>query len=152
DPKRQQNTSIFVRTLKHDARQLREAILTLDEDILNPEFTVKLLDNLPEPDEVAAISAWLEEKPTNQLEKMSPADQFFYEIGRIPQLRTRLECFFLKQSFASKVGEIQPQLLRVKQATTCMKQNGDNFNKLCEIILAVGNFLNSGTNNGNANG
>lgn len=150
--KRQQNTSIFVKTLKTDVPRLREAILMLDEEVLNPEFTVKMLDNLPEPEEVAAIKAWLEEKPENRLEKMMPADQFFHAIGSIPQLRARLECFHFKQSFASKVSEIKPQLLLVKEATTSMKQNADNFNKLLELVLAVGNFLNSGTNNGNANG
>lgn len=33
-----------------------------------------------------------------------------------------------------------------------MKNNNENFLKLCEIILAIGNFLNSGTRNGNTNG
>lgn len=57
DPKRLQNTSIFLTSQKIDVVALREAILTLDEDKLTPEFTMKLLDNLPEPDELAAIQA-----------------------------------------------------------------------------------------------
>jgi len=152
EPKRQQNTSIYVKTLKYDANKLREAILTMDEDILNAEFTVKLIDNLPEPEEVAAIKAWLEEKPENKLEKMSPADQFFYTLGSVPALRVRLDCFSFRQTFSVKAAEIKKQILLVKSATTSMKSNGDNFNKLLEVILAVGNFLNSGTNNGNVQG
>jgi len=130
---------------------LREASLTQDEDKLTPEFTVKLLDNLPEADERAAIQAWLESNG-DRLEKMTNADQYFHNIGKITQLRPRLECFNFKLTFASKVNEIKPALLRVKQATTSMKANSDNFLKVCEVVLAVGNFLNSGTNNGNANG
>jgi len=151
DPKRLQNTSIFLQSQKIDVPALREAILTLDEDKLTPEFTIKLLDNLPEPDEITAIQGWLEANG-DRIEKMSAADQYFHKMGQIDQVRTRLECFNFKQTFASKVAEIKPALLRVKQATTSMKANSDNFLKVCEVVLAVGNFLNSGTNNGNANG
>jgi len=151
DPKRLQNTSIFLSSQKIDVPALREAILTLDEDKLTPEFTVKLLDNLPELEELAAIQAWLDANG-NRIEKMTAADQYFYNIGKVTQLRARLECFNFKQTFAVKVNEIKPALLRVKQATTSMKANSDNFLKVCEVVLAVGNFLNSGTNNGNANG
>lgn len=152
DPKRLQNTSIFVRTLKIENNALKEAILTLDEDVLTPERTLKLCDNLPEPDELAAINAWLAEKPENTLEKMNEADQFFKALGEIPQLRERLECYAFKQSFPAKVAEMKPSFLRVKQAVTCMKNNCDNFKKVCEVVLAIGNFLNSGTRNGNTSG
>lgn len=74
------------------------------------------------------MQGWLDAND-NRLEKMSAADQYFHQIGKISQLRTRLECFNFKQTFASKVAEIKPALLRVKQATTSMKANSDNFLK-----------------------
>lgn len=152
DPKRLQNTSIFVKTFKISAEDLREAVLTLDEDVLTLERTIKLMDNLPEQEEVDAIQAWLDAAPENSLDKMSPADQFFYNLSKIPQLRTRLECYNYKQSYPTKVEDVKPPLLLVKQAVACMKNNDEHFLKLCEIILAIGNFLNSGTPNGNTNG
>lgn len=35
--------------------------------------------------------------------------------GKIPQLRVRLECYNYKQSFPSKVEDVKPHLLLVKQ-------------------------------------
>jgi len=151
DPKKTQNTAIFLQSQKIDVTSLREAILTLDEDKLTPDFTIKLIDNLPDAEEIKAIQDWLDAND-NKLEGMNPADQYFHQIGKIAQVRTRLECFNFKQTFATKVEEIKPALLRVKQATTSMKANSENFLKVVEVVLAIGNFLNSGTNNGNANG
>jgi len=112
---------------------------------------LKLLDNLPEEEDVQAIKNWLNADPANnKLEKMSVVDQFFNALSNIPQVRFRLEAYNYKLTFPPKCDEVKMQLLRVKQATTCMKSNAAHFHKLMEVILALGNFLNSGTANGNA--
>jgi len=99
------------------------------------------------------IKGWLETDPVqNQLSKMSPVDQFFMGLSKIPQLRARLECLQYTLQFPIKVGEVKPALMRIRQATTTMQSNSENFLKLVEIILALGNFLNSGTPKGNAIG
>jgi len=132
--------------------ELEEAILTLNEDVLTIETVTKLLDNLPEPEEIQEIKKWLDTDPANQLTKMSPVDQFFMGLSNIPQIRARLECLQYKLQFPVKIGEVKPALLRIRQATTTMQSNAENFLKLVEIILALGNFLNSGTPKGNAIG
>lgn len=151
DPKKQQNVGIFMKTLKISHEALEEAILTLNEDILTTEMTLKLLDNLPDDEDTQAIKNWLNADPVNnKLEKMSGVDQYFYTLSKVPQVRLRLESFNYKLTFEPKCNEVRLQLLRVKQAITLMKSNAAHFHKLMEIILALGNFLNSGTANGNA--
>jgi len=125
----------------------------LNEDVLSLETVTKLVDNLPEPEDIVVIKGWLETDPVqNQLSKMSPVDQFFMGLSKIPQLRARLECLQYTLQFPIKVGEVKPALMRIRQATTTMQSNSENFLKLVEIILALGNFLNSGTPKGNAIG
>jgi len=153
DPKRLQNVGIFLKTFKIPVDKLEEAILTIDEDVLTLEVVTKLIDNLPEPEEIQAISAWLNENPeTNILTKMSPVDQFFMGLSKIPSLKFRLECLLYKFQFPKKLEEVKPALLRIKQATNTMMTSSENFFKLLEIVLAFGNFLNSGTAKGNAIG
>uniref|UniRef100_A0A6B2KZ15 FH2 domain-containing protein n=1 Tax=Arcella intermedia TaxID=1963864 RepID=A0A6B2KZ15_9EUKA len=153
DPKRLQNVGIFLKTFKIPVDKLEEAILTIDEDVLTLEVVTKLIDNLPEPEEIQAISAWLNENPeTNILTKMAPVDQFFMGLSKIPSLKFRLECLMYKLQFPKKIEEVKPALLRIKQATNTMMTSSENFFKLLEIVLAFGNFLNSGTAKGNAIG
>jgi len=63
-----------------------------------------------------------------------------------------MECLQYKLQFPVKIEELQPALLRIRAATATVANNSDNFLKLLEIVLAFGNFLNSGTSKGNAIG
>jgi len=73
-------------------------------------------------------------------------------LSKIPQLRARMECLQYKLQCPTKIEELQPALLRIRAATSTMQGNSDNFLKLLEVVLAFGNFLNSGTSKGNAIG
>jgi hypothetical protein len=149
DPKRLQNVGIFLKTFKLTNKEIREAILMFNEDILNLENTKKLRDNLPQDEEMQRIKQYIAEG--NQMDKLEAVDLFFLEVDQIPDLKARVDCLYFKLLFPSKFNELRPALLRVKKATTELKSKGQKWLKLLEIILAVGNFLNSGTAKGAAN-
>jgi len=52
DAKRLQNIGIFLQTFKLPHREIKEAILMLDDNVLTLENTQKLVANLPEAEEV----------------------------------------------------------------------------------------------------
>jgi hypothetical protein len=127
--------------------------LTLAPDVLNEEMTRKLCDNLPSDEDVKLIKDWLAENPdTNKLEDMHEVDQYFMMLDSIPQVRNRLEVWLTHLTYPEKHEKAKTELLKLKTAIYTVKENCDNFKKLVEIILAVGNFLNSGGRNGNAPG
>lgn len=153
DGKVLQNTSIFLKTLKRDNKEIREVILTLAPDVLNEEMTRKLCDNLPSDEDVNAIKGWLAENPdANKLEDMHEVDQYFMMLDGIPQVRNRLEVWLTHLTYPEKHEKAKTELLKLKTAIYTVKENCENFKRLVEIILAVGNFLNSGGRNGNAPG
>lgn len=149
DPKRLQNVGIFLKTFKLTNKEIKEAILMFNEDILNLENTKKLRDNLPQDEEMQRIKQYIADG--SPIDKLEAVDLFFSEVDQIPDLKTRVDCLYFKLLFPSKWNELRPALLRVKKATTELKSKGQNWLKLLEIILAVGNFLNSGTAKGAAN-
>jgi len=110
------------------------------------------MDNLPDDEEIDKINGWLKESEDNALDKMERVDQFFYIISTIPKFRDRMETFLIISNFPSKYEDITNQLTLLKHATTDIRIRNKNFNKLLEIVWAFGNFLNSGTNRGNAPG
>ena len=58
DGKAQQNTAIFLKTLKKTNNEVREIILTLSHDVLTEEMTRKLIDNWPSDEDTGAIRVW----------------------------------------------------------------------------------------------
>eukprot|EP01122_Echinamoeba_exundans_P009101 TRINITY_DN313_c0_g1_i1.p1 TRINITY_DN313_c0_g1~~TRINITY_DN313_c0_g1_i1.p1 ORF type:complete len:586 (-),score=237.19 TRINITY_DN313_c0_g1_i1:161-1870(-) len=150
DPKRLQNVGIFLQTFKMSHAEIKEAILMLDDNILTLENTQRLVGNLPEAEELAGIKNYIANGGAP--EKLENVDKFFYELSTVPQLGARLECLLFKLNFPVKMNELKPALLRIKKANQCMTKQVDNFHKLLEIVLAVGNFLNHGTSRGGASG
>jgi hypothetical protein len=140
DPRRLQNVGIFLQTFKSSHSEIKDAILMLDEGVLTVEAAQKLADNLPTAEEITNIKAYLD--GGGSPEKMENVDRFFLELSTIPQVTARLTCLLFKLNFPLKMAELKPALLRVKKANTELSTKKENFHKLLEIVLAIGNFLN----------
>jgi len=156
DAKKSQNLNILLtsRFAKLTFIDIRNAILTLDETILTPEVTKQLGVYTPTDDELTTITEFLttnDAKPEEDRLPLAKAEQYLYEVSKIPNLDLRFQALNAKLTFYPKLGEIKPDILNVKVATTELKNN-DKIVKLLEIILYIGNFLNSGTFRGNIDG
>eukprot|EP01130_Rhizamoeba_saxonica_P011440 TRINITY_DN4757_c0_g1_i4.p1 TRINITY_DN4757_c0_g1~~TRINITY_DN4757_c0_g1_i4.p1 ORF type:complete len:945 (-),score=347.73 TRINITY_DN4757_c0_g1_i4:302-3136(-) len=151
DPKRNQNTGIYLQTFKKTNQEIFDAIMILDKEVLHGETIILLLDNIPTSEEIATITGWCE-VPDNDPEMLGKVDQFFLCMADIPKLSVRLETFNFTESFAEKLEEINASLLKVQRATQELFDVKDAIIRILETTLAVGNFLNSGTSRGNAQG
>lgn len=86
--RRSQNVAIFLSTLKLSPVQIKEAILKLDEKVLDFENTPRLLDCCPNPEEVhcffcldrkiAAINQYVE--TAGSTEQLADVEKFFLEV------------------------------------------------------------------------
>ncbi|XP_049852054.1 uncharacterized protein LOC126329069 [Schistocerca gregaria] len=149
EPRRLQNVSIFLQTFKLSNEDIRNAILMLDEDILNAETAQKLYNNLPLESEVSAIQSYLESEE-GSLDAMEVVDRFFYEMSTISQVQARLECHLFRLNFSARKDELELSIMRVKKANAAMSAGRAPFDEFLRLVLAVGNFLNYGTSYGNA--
>eukprot|EP01129_Flabellula_baltica_P010174 TRINITY_DN426_c0_g1_i1.p1 TRINITY_DN426_c0_g1~~TRINITY_DN426_c0_g1_i1.p1 ORF type:complete len:1979 (+),score=647.08 TRINITY_DN426_c0_g1_i1:38-5974(+) len=152
DPKKLQNCGIFLAGLKREPEEIVDSIYLLDEDVLDGEIMHRLIENLPEPGDIAAIKDWLNASEENKPEKLENVDKYFLIISEIEQLEIRLSTFLYVVTFQSKIEEINEPLLTYMNVVDDFKVHSQKFNKLIEIVLAVGNFLNSGTSRGNCPG
>ena len=150
DAKRLQNIGIFVQTFKHTFRDMAEAILMVNDEIVNSEMAVKLMDNAPLPDEITQIIGFI--NSGNGVDKLQNVDKFFYQLSFVPHLVPRLQCIAFKLNFESKATELKVSALRVKKANKELEKAGATMKLLLEYVLAVGNFFNNGTARGNAGG
>ena len=71
------------------------------------------------------------------------------QIMHIPNLSERLSCVLFKRNFDTSVLQIRHHLTLMAAAAQQVCQNTD-FKLLLQFVLAVGNFMNSGTAKGAA--
>jgi hypothetical protein len=150
DSKRLQNIGIFVQTFKHTYRDMAEAILMVNEEVVNAEMATKLMDNAPLPEEITQIVGFI--NGDGSVDKLQNVDKFFYQLSFVPQLVPRLSSIAFKLNFESKATELKVAALRVKKANRELDKAAPGMKKLLEYVLALGNFLNNGTARGNAGG
>lgn len=76
---------------------------------------------------------------------------FSLQMSGVKRLMPRLQAILFKLQFEEQLNNIKPDVVSVTAACEelCKSQN---FTKLLEIILLVGNYMNAGSRNGNAFG
>lgn len=74
---------------------------------------------------------------------LGPTEQFYREILDIPRFEHRLTSWMFKLKFLTSYNAVQPDIENV--TSICKElQESEKFMKLLEVVLAIGNFLNSG--------
>ncbi len=147
--KREQNISIFLKTLKRDNDEIRDAILDMDEETLTPDILPMMIESLPTEEESTIISGWL--KTNDDVDTLAKAERFFVQIADLTNLTARLKTLQFKVTFADKVTDLRPKLMKVVSAIKDCSRSA-RFTKFIKIVLALGNFMNGRTARGGAYG
>eukprot|EP00124_Ichthyophonus_hoferi_P003560 Ihof_evm1s314 gene=Ihof_evmTU1s314 len=138
DTKKQYNIAIMLGRIKEDFQTIRLKFLAMDEESFSEQTLLNFQKYLPTPEELEALK-----NPPFPREQLSKADQFTYvlnvELKRFPQ---RLDTMLYKGSFSEKMKSIQADVESVLLASTEVKTS-KKLVKLLEIILLVGNYMNS---------
>lgn len=145
DPKRAQNTSIMLARFKMPYADLRKAIEDLDETILTVDNLTSLKQCIPTPDEIAALKE-IEDPAT-----LSAPDKYFLEVSKVHNMGPRLECMLTKNTFAKKAETINTSVSVISQAINEIK-NSKKFVRFLEVVLKIGNMINTGSARGGAYG
>ncbi|XP_023932550.1 delphilin isoform X4 [Lingula anatina] len=124
--------------MKRKAVDIRDALYSIDENILKPEVLRQLLAYAPNSDEVERYDAY-----TGSVSSLSKPDQFGYQISRVPGFQQRLQALLFKVNFAEKVEEVKESLKCMKKASQELRQS-KKLAKVLELVLAMGNHLNKG--------
>lgn len=144
---RGQNMAIAVtrfRPLTYE--QIRDAVLQVDTKTLSLETALSLSKNLPTPEEIEAVNSY--DGPVADLAK---TDQYIMVIGKIPALERRVEAFVFKHQYDALYNEMAQ---KVTSCSKVIKQIADSkaLLRVLEYVLAMGNYMNSGTKKGDAYG
>lgn len=71
---------------------------------------------------------------------------FLLQMSTVKLLRPRLNNILFKLQFEEYLNNIKPDIMNVTFACEELKKS-DNFSKILELVLLVGNYMNAGSRN-----
>ncbi|KAE8584397.1 hypothetical protein XENTR_v10020951 [Xenopus tropicalis] len=141
DSKTAQNLSIFLGSYRMSYEEIKSMILEVDEEKLSESLIQNLIKNLPEQKELSALS-----QLKSEYEDLCEPEQFGVVMSTIKMLRSRLNGILFKLTFDEHISNIKPDIIAVTLACEELKKS-ESFKKIVELVLLVGNYMNSGSRN-----
>ncbi|XP_052796473.1 protein diaphanous homolog 2-like isoform X5 [Mya arenaria] len=141
DPKAGQNLSILLGSIKVPYKELHRRIVEMDEENLTPEMVEQLLKYMPDPESLNQLAGL-----KDQYDSLSEPEQFCVVISSIKKVVQRLSAMLFKMRFAESISDIKPDLVNSREAIEEIRSSS-KFQRTLELILLIGNYLNTGSRN-----
>ncbi|TRZ00317.1 hypothetical protein DNTS_034092 [Danionella cerebrum] len=141
EPNKAKNLAITLRKGGIGTEQICSAIQRYDLDVVNSDFLDLLERFVPSDQERKQIRSF--EREGRPLLELSEEDRFIVAFSRIPRLPQRISAISFMSSFQETVHNLNPQLNALIAASISIKSS-IKLKKILEIILAFGNYMNSG--------
>ncbi|XP_030304684.1 protein diaphanous homolog 2 isoform X2 [Calypte anna] len=141
DGKTAQNLSIFLGSFRLPYEEIKNIILEVDEEKLTESLIQNLVKNLPEQKELNALAELKDE-----YNDLAEPEQFGVVMSSVKMLRSRLNGILFRLMFEEHVNNIKPDIMAVTLACEELKKS-ESFSKLLELVLFLGNYMNSGSRN-----
>uniref|UniRef100_H9GK55 Diaphanous related formin 2 n=1 Tax=Anolis carolinensis TaxID=28377 RepID=H9GK55_ANOCA len=141
DGKTAQNLSIFLGSFRMPYDEIKNIIIEVDEDKLSEALIQNLVKNLPEQKELSALA-----ELRSEYEDLCEPEQFGVVMSSVKALRPRLNGILFKLTFEEHINNIRPGIMAVTMACEELKKS-ESFSKMLELMLLIGNYMNSGSRN-----
>nr|XP_061807644.1 delphilin-like [Nerophis lumbriciformis] len=136
--KKAYNASILIAHLKLSPDELRQVLMDMITDRLEPAHIKQLLLYAPDEDEVKKYEQF-DQDPA----KLSEPDQFIFQMLMVPEYKTRLKSLHFKTTLQERTEEMKVAFDYIYKASLELKTS-KKLAKILEFVLAMGNYLNNG--------
>nr|XP_061824823.1 formin-like isoform X1 [Nerophis lumbriciformis] len=143
DGKRSQAVGILISSLHLEMKDIQQAVLTVDNSVVDLETIEALYENRATPDELDKIKIHYETSKEDEVKLLDKPEQFLYELARIPDFAGRAHCIIFQSVFLDTISSIHRKveiILNVcKELLEC-----HNVRDVMGLVLALGNYMNGG--------
>jgi hypothetical protein len=146
DPKRSLNISIQLAGIRMPFKQIKRALLQMDDETLKVDQLNILALAVPTTEEISLLRGYPGDKA-----QLATVEQYFLQVMPIPRLGARIAALVFKGTAESNLRKVTEEYELVAAAALELKGCA-RFVTVLEGILAVGNHLNGGTYRGQARG
>ncbi|MBN3297052.1 FMN2 protein, partial [Amia calva] len=142
--KRSQAVGILMSSLHLDMKDIQQAVLNLDNTVVDLETLQALYENRAQQEEMDKIEKHV--KSSKEKEHAKPLDkpeQFLFELSQIPNFSARVFCILFQSSFTECISSILRKLEIIQKVCSTL-QSSSGVMKVLGLVLAFGNFMNGG--------
>ncbi|XP_023120801.2 formin-2-like isoform X3 [Amphiprion ocellaris] len=142
--KRSQAVGILMSSLHLDMKDIQNAVLNLDNTIVDLETLQALYENRVQQEELDKIEKHI--KSSKDKENAKPLDkpeQFLYQLSLIPNFSGRVFCILFQSSFSECMSSIMKKLDTLQRVCKAL-QDSETVKTVLGLVLAFGNFMNGG--------
>uniref|UniRef100_A0A8C1FJ00 Formin-like 3 n=2 Tax=Cyprinus carpio TaxID=7962 RepID=A0A8C1FJ00_CYPCA len=140
DANRSKNLAITLRKANKTTEEICKAIQTFDLKALPVDFVECLMRFLPTEAESKLLRQY--ERERRPLDQLAEEDRFMLLFSKIERLTQRMSIITFVGNFSDNVNMLTPQLNAIIAASASVKSS-PKLKKILEIILALGNYMNS---------
>ncbi|KAJ8403983.1 hypothetical protein AAFF_G00343330 [Aldrovandia affinis] len=140
DVNRSKNLAITLRKAGKSTEEICRAIQTFDLKALPVDFVECLTRFLPMEAESKLLRQY--ERERRPLDRLAEEDRFMLQFGKIERLTQRMTIITFVGNFTDNVNMLTPQLNAIIAASASVK-SAPKLRRMLEIILALGNYMNS---------
>nr|XP_020470969.1 formin-like protein 3 [Monopterus albus] len=140
DANRSKNLAITLRKANKTTEEICKAIEKFDLKALPVDFVECLMRFLPTEAEVKVLRQY--ERERRPLDQLAEEDRFMLLFSKIERLTQRMNIITFVGNFADSISMLTPQLNAVIAASGSVKSS-PKLKRVLEIILALGNYMNS---------
>uniref|UniRef100_A0A8C7KIX8 Formin-like 2b n=1 Tax=Oncorhynchus kisutch TaxID=8019 RepID=A0A8C7KIX8_ONCKI len=137
---RAKNLAITLRKAGQGPELICRAIQTFDMRTVRVDFVECLMRFLPTEGEVKMLRQY--ERDRKPVDTLSDEDRFMLQFSRIERLAQRMSIITFMGNFQDNIQMLTPQLHAIIAASVSIKSS-QKLKKILEIILALGNYMNS---------
>eukprot|EP00727_Mastigamoeba_balamuthi_P002469 m51a1_g12219 hypothetical protein (1420) ;mRNA; r:26728-32971 len=139
DPKKSQNISITLSSVKAPVAELVSAVWSLDSNTLGPVFITNFVKCVPSSEEAEMLKEHADERAA-----LDRPEQFLLDLSEVPRLQQRAESLLFQMQFGPKLAETAPGCEALLSACSQVRES-KKFLRVLEVVLALGNFINAGS-------
>uniref|UniRef100_A0AAR2KFU7 Uncharacterized protein n=1 Tax=Pygocentrus nattereri TaxID=42514 RepID=A0AAR2KFU7_PYGNA len=140
DANRSKNLAITLRKASKSTEEICRAIQTFDLKALPVDFVECLMRFLPTEAESKLLRQY--ERERRPLEQLAEEDRFMLLFSKIERLTQRMNIITFVGNFSDNISMLTPQLNAIIAASASVKSS-PKLKRMLEIILALGNYMNS---------
>ncbi|XP_049596102.1 formin isoform X1 [Syngnathus scovelli] len=143
DGKRSQAVGILISSLHLEMKDIQQAVLTVDNSVVDLETIEALYENRATPDELANIKKHYETSKEDEVKLLDKPEQFLYELSQIPNFAGRAHCIIFRSVFLDTISSIRRKVAIIKSVCKELLEC-KSVSKVLGLVLAFGNYMNGG--------
>nr|XP_061798857.1 formin-1-like [Nerophis lumbriciformis] len=143
DGKRSQAVGILISSLHLEMKDIQQAVLTVDNSVVDLETIEALYENRATADELGKIKKHYETSKEDEVKLLDKPEQFLFELSQIPNFAGRAHCIIFQSLFLDTISSIRSKVEIIKNVCKELLEC-KRVREVMGLVLAFGNYMNGG--------